>query len=110
VTYQVSRAQHDAVDKALKDVGAITISIAGLAAVLCWQAYIIAVLWGWFMLQFGLPAIGVAHAIGLRCIFLLFRGGYAMPKQKDKFWERWIAPFLIPAVVLGIAWIAKRYM
>ncbi len=74
------------------------------------------ILWGWFAVPiFGLPALGVAQAVGVTLLF-----GFPvskMPKQEKEDKEpgeglAWVVAwtFIKPAMFLTVGWIAKSLM
>jgi hypothetical protein len=80
------------------------------------HGYALSVLWGWFVVPFGAPAIGVAHAIGLR---LAFGALGALPKSEQKgpnetyvgnAARMWGRAVLAPMLGLLMGEIVRRYM
>lgn len=57
-------------------------------------------LWGWFIVPFGLPELGLAHAIGINIIvgFLTYR---YIPRKNGDGWTAGITPF----VYVLFAWV-----
>lgn len=82
--------------------GLIAIAV-GLAL---FNAVVLQVMWGWFVVPMGAPAIGLAHAYGLTLLLTLFR---RFPdKSEDLSWvtKRIVANLF--ALLLG--WIAQGFM
>lgn len=85
--------------------------ILAIAPVLIIHGYVISIMWGWFVVPLGVPAIGIAHAIGLAGML----GALNVAKSSDKVEGRamaWIMDMLLirPAIILGIGWIVKQFM
>ena len=66
------------------------------------------VLWGWFLVQFGLPEIGLAHAIGIG----LTAGCLAHQFVKnDAEWDEVVGyQIALPAVAVMVGWIVQLFM
>jgi hypothetical protein len=95
---------------------------------ICYEGWILATLWGWFVVQLGAPQITVAHAIGLSCVADMFLAGILktqhniltivspdinkMPivKRLKVLWSVICVMFYVPTIILGIAWIVQHYM
>ncbi len=90
-----------------------TIALVVISAL--WRAWVLTVLWTWFIVPLGLPAIGIATAIGASLIVGMF-----MPNQvakKDTTMNKTDAIANVfsvaiggPAVVLLIGWIVTLFM
>lgn len=69
----------------------------------------LSVLWGWFLVPFGLPPIGLAWAVGLGCV-----SGMLVPTpppvSKDDAFNHQVSIFLKPIVVLCVGFVAKSFM
>lgn len=84
-----------------------------------WRAFVMTRLWGWFVVPLGLPAIGIAHAIGLSLLFgvvtlnhrFIWGKGMALEDTEPK---DHLGRAIAFAVVYGIAWgigaIAAEFM
>jgi hypothetical protein len=85
--------------------------ILAIVPVLIVHGFVVSIMWGWFMVPLGVPAIGIAHAIGLAGML----GALNIAKSTDKVTGRamaWIMDMLLirPAILLGIGWITKQFM
>lgn len=74
--------------------------------------FVLMKLWGWFVApQFGLPALTIAHAVGLRALFGVLGGNSAMfAKEEDNRAKRiatWTFAILSPWILLLIGWLAR---
>lgn len=83
-----------------------TIIVLGLiAGSILLNALVLTILWGWFMVHFGLPPISIAMAVGLGTIVSLVSNPC---NQKEEH------PFLTHLLKLGlmllIGWIAHQCM
>lgn len=73
-----------------------------------YTGWVITKLWLWFMVPLGVPAIGIAHAIGLGILISLIAGLHFLAREKDaeiKGTNEKMAYRLIgSAVVTSFAW------
>jgi hypothetical protein len=87
-------------------VGIFTLMVS--AAIL--RGWALSILWGWFAVPiFGLPALGVAQAIGIAMTVGLMTHQYIPAKDKDK-WMPVVTMILTPFIALGIGWIVRRWL
>lgn len=80
--------------------------------VVLWQAYVSTILWGWFVVPFGLPILSMAWAVGLSCLLTAMKPNPYVP-SKPGIGEAvfgLLRPILNPAVALLIGWIALHWM
>lgn len=81
------------------------------------RGWVFSVLWGWFIVPiFGLPALGIATAIGVMfTVTYLVSGSKANEiaearKKEDPEWKtKLFNLFLEPLVVLGLGWVIWRF-
>lgn len=77
-----------------------------LAAVVLWQSWPVMVLWNWFAVPLGAPALSLAHAAGFMCL-LAAASPKSMRDDRPIAWERvLVAPFALVA----IGYVAKGAM
>ena len=88
-----------------------------------WRGYVLTVLWGWFIAGlFGLPALGVAQAIGL-CLVVSYltvdfssavRDQYVSKLPDDKSFECAVAQvvtgYLYSTLALGVGYVVKLFL
>lgn len=68
------------------------------------SAYIVFLLWGWFMIPLGLAQISIAHAIGLSC-------GIQHKSDPEQSVTNAIATMVaIPLLSLAIGYVAHMFM
>jgi hypothetical protein len=89
--------------------------VAALVALMViWQGYVLAILWGWFMVPaFGLTPLSVPMAIGVSMVASSFTGkkrSYNEMTDPKKNWQNMVFPFLSPAFALGVGWVVKQYV
>jgi hypothetical protein len=82
-------------------------AIALILLLIIQQAWAVSVLWGWFIVPLGLPAIGIAAAIGLSVTMSALRGRRNGPGEKG--WGSLAKTVVQPWFCLGVGWIAKQY-
>jgi hypothetical protein len=83
-------------------------AIAIILLLIIQQAWAISVLWGWFIVPLGLPAIGIAAAIGISTTMSAMRGRRKGPD--DEGWKTIAKSVLQPWFCLAIGWIAKQFL
>lgn len=73
-----------------KAIGLIAICLAGLVGLAVLRGFVLASLWGWFVVPLGVPALGIAQAIGISLIVSLFLAHLARDKSDDEGegWKR----------------------
>jgi hypothetical protein len=82
-----------------------------LSVFTAWDGFVLMVLWGWFLIPLGLPAIGLSHAIGLSTLIGLVT--HQMPSEgpsSDRTERGLLWALVVPAISLFIGWIAKQFM
>ena len=94
--------------------GAIGIAfIAAIATVdAIIEGFVIATLWGWFVVPFGVAPIGIAWAIGLAALVGTVKPvRLTMQDEKPKWWVYLLGVLVLkPGSLLLIGYIAKGYM
>lgn len=95
-----------------KGCGLLLVALAALVLMPIYQGFILSIVWVWFMVPFGLPAIGIAWAIGLTIVVrLITHTNRAEPEEeKSKKTARLVGAMLAPLCALGVAYIAHLYM
>ncbi len=90
-----------------KDKKMITILLITVPAFL-WVGFVIKIMWVWFMVPLGLPAISLAHAIGIDVLITFI----VIPSvNEDRSMSDIISSFIFrPVFVLLIGFIAKSFM
>ena len=83
---------------------------------LIWRGWVLTKLWAWFVVPvFGLPALGIATAIGLSVVvgYLVYHMDDSVKVEREK-WAAFGYPvsvmFLHPAIALGIGWMVTLFM
>lgn len=85
-----------------------------LVAVL-WGGYIASLLWGWFLVPLGVPAIGYWHAVGIETLLGAF-GLFSRKTQPDaddsplSIVKMALWPFVMPLVFLAVGAVAHWRM
>lgn len=80
------------------------------------KAWVLSAVWAWFIVPVGLPAIGVAHAVGIMLTYSAIRGlshadMYAIKQDKEKPIARMFSHGVIaPMIVYACALIAHSFM
>jgi len=102
----------------LVSVGVFVVVFIGIGALLVplaiLRGWVLSILWGWFMVPvFGLPALGIAQAIGVGLVVTTFThtGSSNCQKSKDhKAWHDLIGAFAGPLIGLGIGYVVRRFI
>ena len=81
------------------------------------NAWTASVLWGWFVVPLGLAQISIAHAFGLALVSRLFVGLGREDDSRDPeatpsklFITGLTRAVFLPAIVLGLGWLARGCM
>jgi hypothetical protein len=93
----------------VKKLIAALVAFAAILVAAPWAAYVLTVVWGWFVVPLGAPAIGKAHAYGLMVVFGMFRNREPECEEESLTTSIGIA-LLAPALTLLIGYIAHRLM
>jgi hypothetical protein len=77
--------------------------------------YCVAVLWSWFVVPLGLPAIGKAHALGLAVIVRFVSMDVSKvikdaDEETHEFVARQVAVFIVPGFALLFGWVYQQFM
>ena len=91
----------------LVGVAAGPVVVAMFAGGLIFEGYVLSIVWGWFLVPFGLPHISVPWAIGLSVAASIMM---PTPRGKATTFELWFALLLKPLLILLIAWVCKQWM
>jgi hypothetical protein len=85
--------------------------LAAIAALSVLRGWVLSIIWGWFLVPLGLPAIGIAQAIAISLIasFLTHQAGDKKREGKE-IAELWAGLLLNPLLALGMAWIVKQFL
>jgi hypothetical protein len=73
-----------------------------------WSGFVLSILWGWFMVPLGLPALGVAQAIGIALVAGMLT--HQMPRGEAETSALFAFAFLAPLFSLAIGWVVKSAM
>jgi hypothetical protein len=92
--------------------GCLAIALMTPIGWLLW-AYARMVLWGWFMVPFGLPPLSMLWAIGLGCVLGAFTPKWPVKTVPDEGDEAVMRTFLFsivgPLFLLLIGWLAVSF-
>ena len=98
--------------KALSVFGIIIAVIVGLFLFAIYNAWVLTILWGWFIVPLGVKALSIAHAYGFTLVtgLILSTRGIKENKGKDDWVSSIITWLLLPLVALFFGWIAVGFM
>lgn len=98
--------------KALYGFGLIIAAVVGLFLFCIYNAWVLTILWGWFIVPLGVKALSVAHAYGFTLVTGLILSNRGIKENKDK--EEWVSSIitwlLLPLAALFFGWIAVGFM
>lgn len=72
-------------------------------------AFSLTLLWSWFIVPLGVTDITFPWAIGLFCVFSLFKGVPASDKEGE-IWSLVVKDFALASLALVIGFIAHTFM
>ena len=75
--------------------------LAGLLAIIC--SFTIMIMWGWFFVPLGLPAINIVHACGIDMLVTFIIT--TEPPREIQFWDHWIRATTYAILTLLCGWI-----
>lgn len=98
--------------KALSVIAMIVGVIVGIFLFCIYNAWVLTILWGWFIVPLGVKALSVAHAYGFTLVTGLILSNRGVKENKDK--DDWVGSILtwllLPLVALFFGWIAVGFM
>lgn len=98
--------------KALALIGIVLGAITAIALFAIYNAWVLSILWGWFIVPLGVKAISIGHAYGFTLTTGLILSNRGIKENKDK--DAWVSTIIIwlllPAVALLFGWIAVGFM
>lgn len=84
--------------------------LAAVTALTIEQGWVLSILWGWFAVPLGAPAISIPGAIGMAILLSTM----LMRRRREESDEPWYEAFVFhatkPLVALGIGWIVKQFL
>jgi hypothetical protein len=84
-------------------IGALTLFLIAI------EGFILSIMWGWFVVPFGIQQISVPWAIGL-CGIASILGNAQIPVDEDKKKKHALNVLLRPWLILLVGYIAKQFM
>lgn len=90
---------------------AIIIVLGATLGITVYYAMVVVVLWGWFIVPFGLPELTIAHAVGLTLLVNMYRTDMKAGAKGEDEWQTMLANVMLkPLIALGIGYVAKSLM
>lgn len=87
--------------------------MVGVTGIAIWRAYVLTVLWTWFVVStFAVPALSIPAAMGL-CITLALLRERKLKNSGDEeesIGQKLAIQALVPLFALGFGWIVKIWM
>lgn len=92
--------------------------LAIVVGAICMRAWVLTVLWSWFLVPYGVPQIAIPAAIGISLIVGMFTtklsDKWSQEKKKkslpESFADMISTAFLSPLFVLCIGWVVSGFM
>lgn len=109
----------DKIEKLKKASLSLALLLASIVISFFWVGYVTSVLWSWFAVPLGAPAINLFHAVGLGILVKALANPIKAGKNLDGMTEDQKVGYAIkclimaitaPALILFIAWLAKLGM
>ena len=98
-----------AVGYVLATVIALPVMAVLIALVAIYEGFAIWILWGWFAVPLGIPAIGLAHAIGVDLLIGMFQPARFVTDDFD--WAAWARTILFrPALAIAAGYVVLQYI
>ena len=92
------------------------IGIIGLVAVsTLWKGYVLSVLWVWFAVPLGAPAVGVIQAMGIALLVSFLTYQHIRSPKKEQSTAEAIGDatgmaLMYPLIALGVGWCIKYFL
>lgn len=83
--------------------GVPTLVFLAWALIAPWRGYALMVVWGWFAVPLGAPALALWQAMGVSLLAAFLT--YENPKSDGGFWARIATAVLAPAFLLLFGWL-----
>lgn len=89
----------------------LLIWLLALAPAMLLRAWAFVTLWVWFVIPFGLPAVGYAHALGLS-LFVSWLVHQTPPQEPDPnhLLRSVMYSLLTPPIAVGFGWLYLQFM
>lgn len=88
----------------------ITAVLAAFIAIIAvYEGVVLWIVWSWFIVPLGVPAITIPWAIGLSLVVGLLNNATLRPNDDAK-WNHALDVLMKPLIVLVCAWIVKQFM
>lgn len=95
---------------------AVTAALVAMSAIL--NGWVLATIWAWFIVPFGIQQISIAHGIGICLVGRLIMGGANGMGTNDKKYkdntEKLLVNigvlFFMPLAAICMGWIVKNFM
>lgn len=109
----------DKIEQLKKTSLALGLLLVGIFVGFFWVGYVTSVLWSWFAVPLGVPAISLFHAVGLSLLVKVLANPIKSGKNRDDMTEdqkvddalkSLIMVITAPALVLFVAWLATLGM
>lgn len=98
--------------KALAVIGIVLGAITAIALFAIYNAWVLSILWGWFIVPLGVKSLSIAHAYGFTLVTGLVLSNRGVKENKNQ--EDWAVSvttwLLIPLAALFFGWIAVGFM
>ncbi len=96
-------------------IGALVVgipAIVGIAALsFIWRAYVLLVLWGWFLTpHFGWAVPSIPLTIGVTLMIYMVVHQHIPKDPTEGKWEAWFRAIVGPAMTLLCGWIVKQFL
>ena len=98
--------------KALAVIGMVLGAITAIALFAIYNAWVLSILWGWFIVPLGVKSLSIAHAYGVTLVTGLFLStrGIKENKNQDDWISSLITWLILPLAALFLGWIAVGFM
>jgi len=98
--------------KALAVIGVVVGAITAITLFAIYNAWVLSILWGWFIVPLGVKSLSIAHAYGVTLVAGLFLStrGIKENKNQDDWVSSLITWLILPLVALFFGWVAVGFM
>lgn len=98
--------------KALAVIGIVLGAITAIALFAIYNAWVLSILWGWFIVPLGVKSLSIAHAYGVTLVagLILSTRGIKENKNQDDWISSLITWLILQLATLFLGWIAVGFM
>lgn len=85
--------------------------VALIASAAFFEGFVLSIMWKWFLVPLEIPAIGIAHAVGISTMVGMSTHQTFRGERGDDAWKKTVsAAFVVPLMALVIGVVVLQFM